>query len=96
MRKHILILFIFAIVFFVLGRFSVLASASELSKEEYRIYYTSIKIDYDDTLDKICEVYNNTHDLSHDEYKTKLMRLNKMSNDKLNPGGYISIFYYHK
>lgn len=97
MRKHVLLLCIFAICFFMFGRFLVFANAGELSEvEEYTIYYTSIKVDYDDTLDEICTMYNNIDHLTHEEYKEKLMKLNKMSHEKLNPGGYISIFYHHK
>jgi LysM domain protein len=89
MRK-VFLAFIFTLflISFLLGR----ANTTSAGMDTENIRYTSIKVEYGDSLESISEEYNNIG-MSQDEYISNLMEMNGMDSKKVHPGCFILVSY---
>ena len=89
MRK-VFLAFIFTLflISFLLGR----ANTTRAGMDMENIRYTSVKVEYGDSLESISEKYNNTG-ISDDEYIEQIMDMNGMDSNKVHPGCFILVSY---
>ena len=89
MRKLFLaFIFTLLLVSFLLGR----ANTTRADMDRENIRYTTVKVEYGDSLDSISRKYNNTG-VSHEEYVKDVLRMNKMESEKVHPGCFIVVSY---
>ena len=92
MRKLFLaFIFTLFLVSFLLGR----ANTTRADMDRENIRYTTVKVEYGDSLDSISRKYNNTG-VSHEEYVKDVLRMNKMESEKVHPGCFIVVSYKKK
>lgn len=72
----------------MLGR----ADTTKAGIDRESIRYTSIKVEYGDSLDSVSIKHNNMG-MSPEEYKKQLMKMNGMESEKSHPGCYIVVAY---
>lgn len=89
MKKLFLsLIFSLFLISFLVGR----ADTTRADIDTVNIRYTSVKIEYGDSLDSISQEYNNLG-ISHEAYKESIMQINNMTEAKVHPGCFISVSY---
>lgn len=88
--KNIFLTLIFALflISFLLGR----SDTTRAGIDRENIRYTSVKVEYGDSLESISSEYNNMG-ISPEEYKKRLIKMNSMESEKVHPGCYIVVVY---
>ena len=76
------------LISFLLGR----ANTTRAGMDTENIRYTSVKVEYGDSLESISEKYNNTG-ISNGEYIEQIMDMNGMDSNKVHPGCFILVSY---
>ena len=69
-------------------------ASSKVDIASYNKYYTSIRIEYGDTLWKIADEYINGFHISKEKYIEEICKLNNISEDEIHAGDYIVVPYY--
>lgn len=69
--------------------------ADSLREKSRRVkYYTTIEIQYGDTLWSIAEQYKSGRDMSTEAYMRELMDMNHLKEDRIIAGDRLLVFYY--
>ena len=89
MRKLFLaFIFTLFLVSFLIGR----ANTTRAGMDKEDIRYTSVKVEYGDSLDSISRKYNNIG-ISNAEYIKEVLKMNGMNSDRVHPGCFIVVSY---
>jgi peptidoglycan-binding lysin domain protein len=89
MRKLFLaFIFTLFLVSFLIGR----ANTTRAGMNKENIRYTSVKVEYGDSLDSISRKYNNIG-ISNAEYVKEVLKMNGMNSDRVHPGCFIVVSY---
>lgn len=95
MRKMLLVFcFILLFAVFVFGGICVARTDCDRERIHRIKYYTSIEIQYGDTLWGIASRYSDTVDTSVEEYVAELKRMNHLTHDGIRAGDSLMVFYY--
>lgn len=87
------IIFVLAITFCSI---SVISARAEIKPEAIpaNCYYTSIKINYGQTLDSIAEEYNTADSFSNSSYINEIKRINNLYTDTIHAGCYLTVMRF--
>ena len=69
--------------------------AKEPARPEAVSYYTYIQIQPGDTLWSIAEAYTEGTDITVEEYVKQLKQMNRMGEDTIHEGNYLTVMYKH-
>ena len=89
MRK-VFLTFIFTLflISFLIGK----ADTTRASLDRENIRYTSVKVEFGDSLESISKKYNNIG-ISNDEYIEQVLEMNGMDSKRIHPGCFILVSY---
>lgn len=88
--KNTFLTLIFALFLmsFLLGR----VDTTKAGMDTDNIRYTSVKVEYGDSLAGISKKYNNIG-ISHEEYMAQVIQMNGMISENVHPGCFILVSY---
>ena len=97
LRRNItMIMFSFILILSLsVGAFSIGSKAQDKNEIVLYKYYTNIVVQYDEDLDDIAEKYFCEEKYSsHDDYIFEVLRINRMYDEKVTPGTYLTVPYF--
>lgn len=93
-RLVIIFLIVLLMSIIVYGGICVVHADSLREKARRIKYYTTIEIQYGDTLWSIAEQYKSSRDMSTEAYMRALMEMNHLKEDRIIAGERLLIYYY--
>ena len=68
--------------------------AQDVNRPEPECYYTDIKLEEGDSLEKIALIYNTSDYLCNKEYINEVKRINSLCSDTIHAGCYLTVVCY--
>ena len=95
-RFVILFFLLVLLIIIVYGGICVAHADGLRGRQDRQKLFTSIEIQYGDTLWTIAERYKNSDCQSTEEYVCELMQMNHLKDDRIVAGNYLMISYYNE